>query len=93
MNRFALLIFSLLFVFSITIGAAHTEKVNDKLNESVASAQLIISSLTGNREMAANVSVSEPTVSMNISGLTDGIHIVSLYINGQLADSCRLIKE
>lgn len=33
MNRFALLIFSFLFGFSITIGAAHTEKVNITFNE------------------------------------------------------------
>jgi len=73
--------------------ASSQVSVESRISESVASAQLIISSLTGNREMSANVSATESTVNLNISGLTDGIYIVSLYINGQLVDSCRLIKE
>lgn len=67
--------------------------VETQIAENITSAQIVISSLSGNREMLVKVSAAEQTVDVNVSGLTDGIHIVSLYINGQLVDSCRLIKE
>lgn len=67
--------------------------ISTQLESGVTTAQLTISSMTGNRERILSVSSNAPSVSENISSLSPGIHIVSLYVNGKLADSQRLIKE
>jgi hypothetical protein len=64
-----------------------------KLQDGVSSGQLVISSMTGNREKTLVVSNVMPNVTENISSLNSGIHIVSLYVNGKLTDSQRLIIE
>lgn len=67
--------------------------ITTKLQDGVSSGQIIISSMTGNREKALAVSSVMPNVTENISSLNAGIHIVSLYVNGILQDSQRLIVE
>lgn len=52
---------------------------------------LLISTLTGTRE--ATLSVNSASVTYNASNLKAGIYIVSLYVDGKLVDSTRLIKE
>lgn len=67
--------------------------ITTKLQDGVSSGQLVISSMTGNREKTLVVSNVMPNVTENISSLNSGIHIVSLYVNGKLTDSQRLIIE
>ena len=57
------------------------------------SATIIISSLTGTKEKTLQVSSTSPSVTANISNLDRGMHLVSLLVDGKLADSYRLIKE
>lgn len=64
-----------------------------QLEKDITSAILTISSMTGSKEKTLLISSDMPTVSENISSLSPGIHIVSLYVNGLLADSQRIIKE
>lgn len=59
--------------------------------ESDAEAEIIITSMAGNREKL--LKVTEKTTTTDASALPAGIHIVSLYVGGQLADTCRLIKQ
>ena len=56
-------------------------------------ATVIISSLTGTKERVLQVSSASPSVTANISNLDKGLYIVSLFVNGKLSDSSRLIKE
>lgn len=67
--------------------------ITTKLQDETSSGQLVISSMTGNREKTFAVSCGMPSVTENVSSLNAGIHIVSLYVNGKLADSQRLIVE
>lgn len=56
-------------------------------------ATIIISSLTGTKEKILQVSATSPSITTNISNLNSGLHLVSLFVNGKLVDSNRLIKE
>lgn len=56
-------------------------------------ATVIISSLTGTKERVLQVSSASPSVTANISNLDKGLYLVSLFVNGKLSDSSRLIKE
>ena len=67
--------------------------VSLQLDCDVKSAKLMVSSVTGNREMLTDVNPSENSVTLDLSSIDKGIHIVSLYTDGLLIDSCRLIKE
>lgn len=62
-----------------------TEVINGSESE------IVITSLSGNREKTFKVSSS--VLSCDVSSLPTGIHIVSLYVEGQLHDTCRLIKQ
>lgn len=52
---------------------------------------LLISDLTGSK--LAYLNVDSSIMTFNASNLKAGIYLVSLYVNGELADSKRLIKE
>lgn len=67
--------------------------ISTQLDNEVKSAKIIISSLMGSREKELAVSSQSPMVSTNISSLNSGIYIVSLLVNGKLADYQRLIKK
>ncbi len=64
-----------------------------EMADNVEKASLVISSIAGNREKSASISAEEQSVSLDLSMLKPGIHLVSLYVNNQLVDSCRLVKE
>ena len=49
--------------------------------------------ITGTKEKTLQVSSTSPSVTATISNLDRGMHLVSLLVNGKLADSYRLIKE
>ncbi len=63
------------------------------LDDSANTASIIVSSLTGTREKTLQVSSASPSATANISNLDSGMHLVSLFVNGKLADSCRFIKD
>lgn len=54
---------------------------------------LTVSTTVGMREAAATVEGGEDKVEMDLSGLPCGIHVLSLFIDGVLADNTRIIKE
>jgi len=87
MNRLAVFIFALLIGFSTTIKATHTESVTITFNESDFGFKQI--------ENGAIEITSRLPLAFYEEDDGPGIpyFIVSLYINGQLVDSCRLIKE
>ncbi len=49
--------------------------------------------LPGATVKTMQLSADEPVVSTDVSSLRSGIHVVSLFVDGQLVDSCRMIKE
>lgn len=53
--------------------------------------EIVITSLSGNREKT--IKVNSTGLSCDVSSLPSGIHMVSLYVDGQLHDTCRLIKQ
>lgn len=67
--------------------------ISTQLDSEVKNAKIIICSLMGSREKELTVSSQNPTASANISSLNSGIYIVSLFVDGKLADYQRLIKE
>lgn len=67
--------------------------IETQLEDNVKEAGIIITSMAGNREKLLTVSANETTATTDVSAFSAGIHIVSLYIDGKLADSCRLIKQ
>lgn len=67
--------------------------ISYELPSNTTNAQIIISSLTGNKEGKIQLVKGSSNVSYDASALTTGIHVVSLFVNGSLADSNRLIKE
>lgn len=67
--------------------------ITTRLDSSVYTASIIVSSLTGIHEKTLQISSASPSVTASISNLDKGMHIVSLFVNGKLADSYRLIKE
>ncbi len=54
-------------------------------------AEIVITSLSGNREKL--LKVNSRTISLDASSLPMGIHLVSLYVEGQMVDTCRLVKQ
>lgn len=54
-------------------------------------AELIITNLSGNQE--DSIKVMSNSISANVAHLSKGIYLVSLYINGQISDTVRFIKQ
>lgn len=67
--------------------------ISTQLDNDVKNAKIIICSLMGSREKELAISSQNPAASANISSLNSGIYIVSLFVDGKLADYQRLIKE
>ncbi|MDE5901207.1 MAG: tail fiber domain-containing protein [Muribaculaceae bacterium] len=67
--------------------------ISTHLAEPITAAKLVITSLTGNMEKEIAVSYEDQTASTDVSSLRQGIYIVSLFINNEAVDFCRLVKE
>lgn len=67
--------------------------ISTQLDTEAKTAVLVIRSLTGTEEMRVNVSNDSPSVNVNASTLSTGMHIVTLYVNDVVCDSARLVKE
>lgn len=67
--------------------------ISTQLNDNVSVATLLITSVEGNKEKVMQVSLSRPSVSEDISSLKTGVYFVSLFVDGTLADSRRLVKK
>lgn len=64
-----------------------------EIDESANSAELRVSSVSGNVELSQGITPDEKYVDMDLSLLTSGVHVLSLYVDGILADSTQIIKE
>lgn len=64
-----------------------------QLESGVKSASIAVTSLAGNREKTVAVADGAESVELDLSALSSGIHIASLYVNGRLVDSVRIVKE
>lgn len=64
-----------------------------EIDDTANSAELRVSSVTGNVEMSQSITPDEKYVDMDLSHLTSGVHVLSLYVDGSLADSIQIIKE
>lgn len=67
--------------------------VSLQLESGVKSASIAVTSLAGNREKTVAVADGAESVELDLSALSSGIHIASLYVNGRLVDSVRIAKE
>lgn len=67
-------------------------EIKTEIDSDAKMTTLLISNLTGTKEATLSVDGASVTT-YNSSNLKAGIHIVSLYVNGYLVDSTRLIKE
>lgn len=68
-------------------------KVTTEIPETASSASLVISNMFGNREKVIPLSPTEKETSIDVSSISAGMHILSLYVDGQLADSSTLTKH
>lgn len=68
-------------------------KVTTEIPENASSAFLVISNLFGNQEKVITFSPTEKETSIDVSSIPSGMHILSLYVDGQLVDSSRLTKH
>lgn len=67
--------------------------INTKLGGKVKSAYLTISSTSGNSEHSYSLSSDKTSVTDNSTIFTNGIYIISLYVNGRMTDSMQIIKR
>lgn len=67
--------------------------VSLQLESGVKSASIAVTSLAGNREKTVAVVDGAESIELDLSALSSGIHIASLYVNGRLVDSVRIAKE
>lgn len=67
--------------------------VESQLASDVKAASIVIRNLEGVEEKRVNLSVNYPTVTLDLSSLKKGMHIVNLIVDGRVSDSARLIKE
>lgn len=67
--------------------------VSLQLESGVKSASIAVTSLAGNREKTVAVADGAESVELDLSALSSGIHIASLYVNGRFVDSVRIAKE
>lgn len=73
--------------------ANNTITISTQLDTDAKTGVLLISSLTGLEEVRFNVSYNNPTITGNIANIAHGLHIVTLYVNGKIYDSVRILKE
>lgn len=67
-------------------------EIKTEIDSEAKMSTLLISNLTGTKEATLSVNGASATT-YNASNLKAGIYIVSLYVNGKLVDSTRLVKE
>lgn len=84
-------------VMSNAIASCSIDKSNNKvvistqLAENVKSAEIVVSSLQGNNAKY-KLSAESPNVTADLSGLPNGVHVVSLFVEGKVVDSRNIIK-
>ena len=64
-----------------------------QLDSEIKNVMVTIASISGNRELQTVVDPLQSNVTIDVSSIPNGLHIVSLYVDGILADSSRLYKE
>ncbi|MDE5901205.1 MAG: tail fiber domain-containing protein [Muribaculaceae bacterium] len=67
--------------------------ISTQLKDDVSSAKLVISSIKGEYKTESAISYINPNTSIDISSWQNGLCMVSLYVNNELTDFCRLSKE
>ncbi|MDE6316519.1 MAG: tail fiber domain-containing protein [Muribaculaceae bacterium] len=67
--------------------------ISTQLEESVTEAKIAITGVDGSIAKVLTVSHQAPTVTTDMSLFQQGVYIVSLYINDNQVDYCRLIKN
>lgn len=67
--------------------------ISTQLIYDVSAAKIVISSITGELKTESQISYSNPIFSTDISSWQNGLYMVSLYVNNELADFYRLAKE
>ena len=65
--------------------------ISTQLAENVKNAEVAVSSVLGN-SIIHKLSVESPTVVADLSGFTNGVHVVSLIVDGKIVDSKNIIK-
>lgn len=67
--------------------------IDTQLSNDAKSASIIIRSLEGIEEKRVSLNVDSQSVSLDLSNLKNGIHLVTLIVDGNISDSTRLVKE
>lgn len=67
--------------------------ISTKLGSNVTSAYLTVLSATGNSERSYSLSSDKTSVTENSSVFANGVHIISLYVNGKKTDSMQIMKR
>lgn len=67
--------------------------ISTQLKDDIFSAKLIITSITGEHKSESQLSYTNPNLSVDISSWRHGIYMISLYVNDNLVDFSRLVKE
>ena len=65
--------------------------ISTQLAENVKNAKVAVSSVLGN-SIIHKLSVESPTVIADLSGFPNGVHVVSLIVDGKVVDSKNIIK-
>lgn len=63
-----------------------------QLDENATSPQIIVSDIMGNAESSIDILSSDSEITIDASSIRSGVHIVSLIVDGGLADNCRFVK-
>lgn len=63
-----------------------------QLEEDATSPQIIVSDIMGNTESCIDILSSDSEIAIDASSIRSGVHIVSLIVDGGLADNCRFVK-
>ncbi len=74
-----------------SITSSNEIEIRTEIDRDAKKAMLLITNLTGTKE--ATLPITQASTIYNTTNLKPGIYIVSLYVNGMLVDSTRMIKE
>lgn len=69
-----------------------TASITTTVNETASSANLVMRDINGSVYKTLPVAIDESTNVIDISSLRAGLYIISLYVDGSLADSCEMAK-
>lgn len=67
--------------------------IDAQISEETRSAVIVVRNLDGMEEKRVSLSTDSPSISVDLSSLKEGMHIVTLIADGVICDSVRLIKE